>query len=36
MESMSLHGIKGKKKERGAMTCIAGDYHMFKAKLILA
>lgn len=34
MESMSLHGEKGKKKERGAMPCIAGDYLTLKAELI--
>lgn len=36
MESMSLHRVKGKKKERDAMLCIAGDCHMFKAKFIFS
>lgn len=36
MEPMSLHGVKVKKKERGFMPCIAGDYLTFKAKLIFS
>lgn len=36
MEWMSPHGVKGKKKEKSAMACIAGDYLMFKAKFIFS
>lgn len=33
---MDLVSKEGEKKEKGCYTCIAGDYLMFKAKLVFS